>query len=140
MAPLLQVREGGKLSSSLTECLQQPTYSFSNSDKVKSKMWALKKVVRSRSPRDAFSLRLWFTSPASQMRIRGSRFMAPLRSLREKVQGFGATGAARASQRLAWLAGQEIKILLVSRSCQGHLASSGRVSMLRPGEQKSSHA
>lgn len=137
MAPLLQVREGGKLPSSLTECLQQPTYSFS--DKVKSKMWALKKAVRSRSPRDAFSLRLWFTSPVSQMRIRGSRFMAPLSSLREKVQGFGAIGAARAAQRLVWLAGQEIKILLVSLSRQGHLASSGRLNMLRPGEQKSSH-
>ena len=71
--------------------------SVSDKVKVKIKMWAQKKVAKSRSPRVTFSLGLYFPLHREPNRVLGSRFMAQLSSLREKAQGFGATSAVSIS-------------------------------------------
>lgn len=78
----------------MAECLQQLLSSISDENKVKTKMWAQKKVVRSRSPGAAFSLGLKLPPHREPKTVRGFRFMSQLSSLREKAQEFGGTSVS----------------------------------------------
>lgn len=87
-------REGSRPWSFLAECLQQLLSSISDENKVKTKMWAQKKVVRSRPPGAAFSLGLKLPPHREPKTVRGFRFMSQLSSLREKAQEFGGTSVS----------------------------------------------
>lgn len=78
----------------MAECLQQLLSSISDENKVKTKMWAQKKVVRSRPPGAAFSLGLKLPPHRKPKTVPGSRFMSQLSSLREKAQEFGGTSVS----------------------------------------------